>query len=296
MRLDDSQRSENVEDRRGGGGGMRRMPGGPLAAGGLGALVLAVLAAVLSGDPSQILRFLSGGGQPTVADASGSRSPAEQEMVEFVRRVLGDTEQTWQELMGRIGKRYEEPRLVLFTGTVDSACGMAESAMGPFYCPGDRKVYIDLSFYDELRTRFRAPGDFAQAYVIAHEVGHHIQNLLGISDRVHRERERLSDAEYNKLSVRLELQADYLAGAWAHHANKRRRILEPGDVKEAMDAAAAIGDDRLQQKATGRVVPDSFTHGTSAQRMRWFNKGLETGDVDALTSGGTGDTFRARDL
>jgi predicted metalloprotease len=212
------------------------------------------------------------------------------EMKEFVSVVLADTEDVWNEQFRRQGAEYREPTLVLFTGQVQSACGYASAAVGPFYCPGDEKVYIDLAFYDELQRRFNAPGDFAQAYVIAHEVGHHVQNLMGTSDRVHRARSRVSEEEFNELSVRLELQADFYAGVWAHHANRTRQIIEPGDLEEAIRAASAIGDDRLQMQQQGYVVPDSFTHGTSEQRVRWFRKGYESGDVSE------GDTFKVRDL
>jgi predicted metalloprotease len=200
--------------------------------------------------------------------------------------VLADTEDVWNSLL----EDYREPTLVMFTGGVQSGCGTASSATGPFYCSEDEKVYIDLSFYQELKNRFDAPGDFAQAYVVAHEVGHHVQHLMGITDRVHASRERLSQEEYNKLSVKLELQADFLAGVWAHHANNMSQILEPGDIDEALNAASAIGDDRLQKQTQGHVVPDSFTHGTSEQRMRWFKKGFESGDVSQ------GDTFNTTNL
>ena len=208
----------------------------------------------------------------------------------MVSVVLADTEDTWNELFAQSGQDYPEPKLVLFTDAVQSACGAAQAAMGPFYCPGDNKVYIDLSFYRDLRERHRAPGDFAQAYVIAHEVGHHIQNVLGISGKVQAERRRVSTADGNALSVKLELQADCLAGVWANHANRARSILESGDVEEALQAASAIGDDRLQREARGRVAPDSFTHGTSEQRVRWFKNGLSSGSVDQC------DTFKARTL
>ena len=204
---------------------------------------------------------------------------------EFVRRVLGDTEDVWRDLFQKAGERYQEPTLVLFSGSVDSACGFASAASGPFYCPGDSKVYIDLAFYDELSTRFGAPGDFAQAYVIAHEVGHHVQHLLGISDKVDAMRRSSSEAEANRLSVKLELQADFLAGVWAHHAQQSRAILESGDLEEALRCATAIGDDTLQRQARGRVVPESFTHGSAQQRVYWFKRGFETGDINQ------GDTF-----
>jgi uncharacterized protein len=216
--------------------------------------------------------------------------PKTKELKRFVSVVLADTEDVWHELFQQQGKTYRNPKLVMFSGQVDSACGRASASMGPFYCPADSKVYIDLRFYDEMKTKFKSPGDFAQAYVIAHEVGHHVQNLLGISDRVHALQQRSSEAEANALSVRLELQADFFAGVWAHHANKARHIIEAGDVEEALNAATAIGDDKLQMQTRGRVVPDSFTHGTSEQRVRWFKKGLESGDLRQ------GDTFNAKQL
>ncbi len=245
------------------------------AGGGIGTIVLIVAALYFGIDPSILLQ--GGPGAPGGSfDAGESRPLSEEEnrLADFVSVVLADTEDSWHAIFESGGGRYEEPRLVLFSGAVQSACGFAQSAMGPFYCPGDRKVYIDLSFYDELRRRFGAPGDFAQAYVIAHEVGHHVQNLLGISSRVQQARQSVGRAEGNALSVRLELQADCLAGVWAAHADRARDILERGDVEEALAAASAIGDDRLQRESTGRVSPDSFTHGTSEQRMRWFRRGM----------------------
>jgi hypothetical protein len=209
-----------------------------------------------------------------------SGSPTENRLAEFVSVVLADTEDTWHELFRRANKTYREPTLVLFTGAVESACGFAQSATGPFYCPADEKVYIDLSFYQELKQRFHAPGDFAQAYVIAHEIGHHVQNLLGIAKKVNQLRSRVSEAESNQLSVMMELQADCLAGVWAYHADRSRRILEEGDIEEGLNAASAIGDDRLQRKSRGYVTPDSFTHGSSAQRVRWFQKGIASGDIN----------------
>jgi predicted metalloprotease len=261
--------------------------------GGLGTIVLIVLALLFGVDPQALLQPGPGGG-----GAPGGFNPNQQapvnpgndEAKQFVSAVLADTEDVWRELFRQQGQRYREPTLVLFTGSVQSACGQADSAVGPFYCPGDEKVYLDLEFFRELKQRFGAPGDFAQAYVIAHEVGHHVQQLLGISDRVHRMRGRVSQEEFNRLSVRLELQADFLAGVWAHHAQRMRNILEQGDIEEAINAAQAIGDDRLQKQSRGFVVPDSFTHGTSAQRVRWFRRGFETGDMEQ------GDTFNAREL
>ncbi|HYF01070.1 MAG TPA: neutral zinc metallopeptidase [Planctomycetota bacterium] len=260
--------SEHVEDRRGMGGRGLAIGGG----GGLLALLLAVLFGVNPGG------FMGGG------TATAPRDEAvEDERARFVSVVLADTEDVWSALFReKLQRRYREPGMVLFRGQVESACGFAGSAVGPFYCPPDAKIYIDLQFFEELARRFGAPGDFAQAYVVAHEVGHHIQNQLGYSARVQEERRRLSEAEGNRLSVRLELQADFLAGVWAHHAQKTKKVLEPGDIEEALRAAAAIGDDRLQRQGRGRVVPDSFTHGTSEQRARWFRRGFETGDLSLL--------------
>ena len=272
--------SSNVEDRRGVSGGQVAVGGGIL---GVIALVLNFL---LGGDPSQLPQQL-----PTQnRELTAEEKAAEDQRAQFVKVVLAETEDVWNSLFQKMGKDYAEPTLVLFRDAVQSGCGSASSASGPFYCPGDQKVYIDLSFYEELQNRFRAPGDFAMAYVIAHEVGHHVQNLLGISDKVHQLRQQLSEGDYNKYSVMLELQADFLAGVWAHHTQKMKNILEPGDIEEALNAANAIGDDRLQKQAQGYIVPESFTHGTSQQRMYWFKKGFETGDVDQ------GDTFTAPDL
>jgi uncharacterized protein len=276
------RQSANVEDRRGIGGG------GLAVGGGIGTVVLLLVAFLLGADPRALLE------QAPTQPAPGTQAvrpanPAEEELKQFVSAVLGNTEDVWQEIFRRNGGQYREPKLVLFTGQVQSACGAAGAAVGPFYCPGDEKVYIDLSFYRELKSRFRAPGDFAQAYVIAHEVGHHIQNLLGTMDKVHALQARAGQAQANNLSVRLELQADFYAGVWAHHA-QRKGLLEVGDVEEALRAASAIGDDRIQRESQGYVVPDSFTHGTSEQRMRWFRRGLETGDLRQ------GDTFGARGL
>jgi uncharacterized protein len=260
MRWIGRRESSNIQDRGRGRG---------LAVGG-GLFLVGLLVALLLGvDPSQLMRD-TGAPAPSTAEQS--------ELKRFVAVVLADTEDVWNERFRSQGLKYREPQLILFSGRVESACGLAGSAVGPFYCPPDEHVYIDLQFFEELRARFRAPGDFAQAYVIAHEVGHHVQKLLGISDKVQGQRKRMSEAEANRLSVRLELQADFLAGVWAHHAHKAKQILEPGDVEEALRAANAIGDDRLQRQSRGTVVPDSFTHGTSAQRVRWFRLGLETGD------------------
>ena len=284
MRWRGRRQSANVHDRRGVSSGGR-------AVGGVGILIFAVVAIFLGADPGTVLSLLDQSGQLSMQTSGGAvRSPAEDEMAEMVGVVLADTEDVWNELFQENGARYQEPALVLFTGQVQSACGRAGASVGPFYCPADRQIYIDLSFYDDLKNRHGAPGDFAQAYVIAHEVGHHIQNLMGTSDKVHQARSRLSEAEYNQLSVRLELQADFYAGVWAHHAQRMKNILESGDVEEALNAASAIGDDRLQKQAQGYVVPESFTHGTSEQRVRWFRKGFSTGDMSQ------GDTFNAASL
>ncbi len=280
MRWRGGRRSSNIEDRR----GSRAAP--RLLGGGIGTIVLVLVAMYFGVNPMPLLQGLQGG-QPV--STSGSRPTADDlrndPLADMVSVVIADTEDVWTDQFRRMGRRYEEPVLVLFSGATRSACGLGQAAMGPFYCPADKKAYIDLSFYDQMRTRFRAPGDFAQAYVIAHEVGHHVQNLLGISGQVHSMKQRVSEGEANALSVRLELQADCLAGIWAHHADKARNILEAGDVEEALNAASAIGDDTLQRQSRGTVVPESFTHGTSAQRQRWFRTGLESGDPDSC------DTF-----
>lgn len=280
----DGRRSDNVEDRR--GSGVRTS----IAGGGIGTIVLALVALYFGVDPSVVLQGLSGESTTTTSASSQPISPEQEQLKDFVSVVLADTEDTWTALFHDMNASYEDPKLVLFSGAVQSACGMAESAMGPFYCPGDHKVYIDLAFYDELRQRFGASGDFAQAYVIAHEVGHHVQNLLGISDKVHAAEQRTNKADANALSVRLELQADCLAGVWANHADRTRKILETGDVDEALTAAAAIGDDRLQKQAQGYVVPESFTHGSSEQRVRWFNQGFKNGTLEQC------NTFAAKEL
>ena len=305
MRWRTGRRSENVEDRRGEGGfpgfpgggvGRRRSPvrmGRKTVGGGLGTIVLVLAALYFGVDPTVFLGTGSMAPAPVGAGPQGQpqsqvfRSGAEDELEQFVSVVLADTEDTWHDLFRQLDARYREPTLVLFSGTTRSACGLGQAAMGPFYCPEDQKVYIDLAFYDELRSQYGAPGDFAQAYVIAHEVGHHVQNLLGISDKVQAARQRVGKTKGNELSVRLELQADCLAGLWAHQADRARNILEMGDAEEALRAAAAIGDDRLQKQARGYVTPDSFTHGSSEQRMRWFRRGLERGELAAC------DTFAA---
>ena len=288
MRFDNERQSDNVEDRRGAGGGRGGMRMGRRKIG-VGTIVRALVAMYFGVDPSVVLNSgLTGGGVSVEAPAGAP--PANDAEARFVSMVLADTEATWQAIFQQGGGRYVEPKLVLFTGATRTACGVGQAAMGPFYCPGDQKVYIDLAFYDELRTRFRAPGDFAQAYVIAHEVGHHVQNLLGVSGKVQEARQRVSEAEGNQLSVRLELQADCFSGVWAHHADRARQVLEAGDIEEALGAAAAIGDDRLQKQAQGYAVPDSFTHGSSAQRVRWFKQGLASGELKSC------DTFSARTL
>lgn len=287
MRWRGRRESSNVEDNRGAGGGVGR--GGLAVGGGLGTIVLIVLALLFGADPRELLD--QGGGQnPAQGTQSGRRvNPQEDELKQFSSVVLAETEDVWQQLFQQTGRRYREPTLSIFTGQTRSACGAAGASTGPFYCSGDEKVYIDLSFYSDLRTRLGAPGDFAQAYVIAHEVGHHVQHLLGTMEQVDARQRRLSEADANRLSVMLELQADFYAGVWAHYA-ARRGIIEPGDIEEALGAATAIGDDRLQQRGQGYVVPDSFTHGTSEQRVRWFRKGFESGDIRQ------GDTFSARNL
>jgi len=302
MRWQLGRRSRNVEDRRGMGtpAGMRfpgriRMPGGRGRGGGIargggiggiGLLILLVLGWLLGIDPSFLLQD-SSTGVPYEPAPSGARPPADDQRAAFVSVVLADTEDTWHALFEERGGSYHEPTLVLFSGAVESACGFAQAALGPFYCPGDQKLYIDLSFFDELHSRFGAPGDFAQAYVIAHEVGHHVQNLLGIARQVQAARAQSGEREANALSVLMELQADCYAGVWGYHADKSRDLLEEGDVEEGLNAAAAIGDDRLQRQSTGYVVPDAFTHGSSEQRVRWFRQGLSSGDPDSC------DTFGA---
>jgi len=284
MRWEDRRRSRNVEDRRG-----QRLSRG-VRGGGIAILLLALAAMYFGIDPSVILNLGNQIEHEQVTTPDYTPSAAENRLAEFVSVVLADTEDTWNVQFNRMGAGYAEPKLVLFSGAVRSACGFAQAAMGPFYCPGDQKVYIDLSFYQDLKSTMNAPGDFAQAYVVAHEVGHHVQNLLGISDKVHAARRELTEHDYNKLSVRLELQADCLAGVWAHHADRTRRIVEPGDIDEALHAASQIGDDRLQKQARGYVTPDSFTHGTSAQRARWFKQGYSKGDIDSC------NTFAAQTL
>jgi len=286
MRWRGGRRSSNIEDRR----GMRPRRG--LLGGGIGTIVIVLVAIYFGVDPTFLIEGMQSSSVPA---SSGGARPSEEELradplADMIAVVMADTEDVWQQIFTGLGRDYHEPTLVLFTGATRSACGLGQSAMGPFYCPADQKAYIDLSFYEDMRSRFRAPGDFAQAYVIAHEIGHHVQNLLGISSEVQRMKQRLSQAESNRLSVRLELQADCLAGVWANRADKARGILETGDVEEALNAASAIGDDRLQRQSRGTVVPESFTHGTSAQRQRWFRTGLSSGDPDSC------DTFAAQNL
>lgn len=277
MRWRDRRESTNIEDRRG-------MSGGKIAIGGGMGIVILLLALLFGADPRQLLEQLPQGQPGTSTETARQINPEEEELRKFSSVVLAETEDVWRDLFQQLGRQYREPTLVLFTDRVDSACGMAGAAVGPFYCPGDQKLYLDLSFFSELRTRFRAPGDFAQAYVIAHEVGHHVQHLLGTMDRVSSLQSQGSREQANQFSVRLELQADFYAGVWAHYAQKRG-VLEPGDIEEALNAASAVGDDRMQRESQGYVMPDSFTHGSSEQRIRWFRRGFETGDLRQ------GDTF-----
>jgi predicted metalloprotease len=276
MKWEGRQESENVEDRR----GMGRKAG--MAAGGGGVIIL-ILALIFGVDPQKIAQLIGqnpGGGAVQQGGQQRPADPEEEKLAQFTKVVFHDTEVIWEDLFRQMGKRYQNPVLVLFSDEVRSACGMADAAVGPFYCPGDSKVYIDLSFYKDMQKKLNAPGEFARAYVVAHEVGHHVQRLLGYSEQVDRARQTQSKAEANRMSVRLELQADYLAGVWAHHAQRKFKYLEPGDVETALNAAHQIGDDTLQRQARGRVVPDSFTHGTSKQRMRWFREGFKTGSLD----------------
>ena len=286
MRWRGERESGNVEDERQSGGGGRIA-----ISGGVGGVILLLIYLLLGGDLQTLLNMAQESQPPATnqLDRSAPNAPKD-EMSQFVAVVLGDTEDAWHEIFRQMGRQYQEPKLVLFSHQTRTGCGFASSASGPFYCPDDRKVYIDLSFYRELQDRFGAPGDFAQAYVIAHEVGHHVQNLLGISERVLSARGRVSEREFRQLSIRLELQADFFAGVWAHYADRTRHIVESGDVEEALRAASAVGDDNLQRQTQGYVVPDSFTHGTSKQRVRWFRKGYESGDINQ------GDTFSASAL
>lgn len=282
MRWRGERQSTNIEDRRG-------LSGGKVAVGGgLGGILILIIALLFGADPRQLLEQVPSN-QPAEVQTSRSQNPEEEELKQFVSVVLAKSEDVWHQIFRQNGREYREPALVLFTDQVDSACGLAGAAIGPFYCPGDEKVYIDLSFYNDLRRRFSAPGDFAQAYVVAHEVGHHVQNQLGIMDRVSSAQHRMSQVQANQLSVRLELQADFFAGMFARYV-QNQGLLDAGDIEEALQAASAVGDDRLQRQATGRVMPDSFTHGTSEQRLRWFRRGYETGDMRE------GDTFATKDL
>jgi uncharacterized protein len=282
LRWTGGRRSDNVEDQ-------RRSGAGKGAIGGIiGVLIILAIGLLMGADPVTLLSTIVGeSGSLDGMSQPGTLSAADNESADFVSVVLADTEDTWQEIFAQQGRVYEQPKLVLFSGGVDSACGFAESAMGPFYCPTDQKVYIDLDFYRELKDQLGAPGDFAQAYVIAHEVGHHVQNLLGTSDQVQRLQSQSDESTANRYSVLLELQADCYAGVWANHADTSRHIIEAGDIEEAMNAASKIGDDALQKQSQGYVVPDSFTHGTSAQRVKWFKTGIDSGDIDSC------DTFSA---
>jgi uncharacterized protein len=291
MRMDDERSSDNVEDRRGmrpGGGGLGR----GIKGGGIGIIALALVAMFFGVDPAIVMQGMQQLEQSQEAPRHEARptASANDEMREFIGKVLGSTETTWTQLFKANGRQYPEPTLVLFSGEVQSACGFAQAATGPFYCGADRKVYIDLSFYRDLKERFKAPGDFAQAYVIAHEIGHHVQNVLGIMEKVQSSQQRSNESDAKALSVRLELQADCFAGIWAHHANRDRAILEQGDVEEGLNAATQIGDDRIMLRTRGYVVREGFTHGSGEQRVRWFRRGLESGDTRQC------DTFGARQL
>jgi uncharacterized protein len=278
----DRRASDNYEDRRSSGG--RRV-----AIGGVGTIVIVLIVWLLGGNPGQVLQLLQNG--TTVEQGSANvQNPHEDELIQFSRVILADTEDVWNALFKENNLTYRNPILVTFSNSVESACGLSSAATGPFYCPGDEKLYIDLMFFEDLLKRLNAPGDFVFAYVIAHEVGHHVQKLLGTMDKYSNMRERMSEKEFNRLTVKLELQADFYAGVWAHHAQKMKNMMEQGDLEEAMNTASAIGDDRLQKRTQGRVVPDSFTHGTSKQRMHWFKLGYDSGDLSL------GDTFNAADL
>jgi predicted metalloprotease len=281
MRWKTGRRSTNIEDRRG------SRAGGVAFKGGIGTIVIALAIGYFLGIDPRVLLQIQQGIAPAAPDTPYAPTAEEQQLADFVSVVLADTEDTWNAIFREAGRDYQEPKLVLFSGAVQSACGMASAAMGPFYCPGDRKLYIDLSFFSDLRRRHGAPGDFAQAYVIAHEVGHHVQTLLGISEQLHAAQRGLGTPQANALSVRQELQADCFAGLWGNHADRSRQLLEQGDIEEALNAAAAIGDDRLQQQGQGYVVPEAFTHGTSAQRVQWFRKGIDSGAFSDC------DTFRS---
>lgn len=281
MRWQGRRGSSNIEDKRG-------LSSKGIIGGGIGGIVIILIVMLLGGDPTSLLQNIQTDQQ--TSNSNYSETAEEKELAQFVSVVLAETEDTWHKIFSDLGENYREPKLVLFTGSVQSACGTAGASTGPFYCPSDEKLYIDLSFYDELQKRFKAPGDFAMAYVIPHEVGHHIQNLLGTMDKMNQLRSRLSEEDYNKYSVRLELQADFYAGVWAHYTDKSKGLLEEGDLDEAINAASAVGDDRIQKQSQGYVVPESFTHGTSEQRKRWFYKGFTTGDIRQ------GDTFGTDNL
>jgi predicted metalloprotease len=279
-----SRQSDNFEDRRSGGG--RKIA----SVGGFSVLIIALIVWLLGGNPMEVLQMLQPGSSVEAPAKDAVKNSHEEELVQFSRVVLADTEDVWSKIFSENKKKYRDPILVVFSNSVASACGLADAATGPFYCPGEEKLYIDLVFFEELQKKLNAPGDFVIAYVIAHEVGHHVQKLLGTMDKYNSMREGLSAKELNRFNVKLELQADFYAGVWANHAQKMKNILEKGDIEEAMNAASAIGDDRLQRQTRGRVVPDSFTHGTSAQRMHWFKLGYETGDISQ------GDTFVTKEL
>ncbi len=288
MQLDDQNESDNVEDRRGGGGGFSGIGRGGL---GIGGVIIALAASYIFGiDPSVLLGLVSNFESPAPAQVAAHKPPADDQMARFVAKILGSTETTWEQIFREGGAQYQAPKLVLFSGATPTACGTGRAAMGPFYCPSDRKVYIDLAFYRDLKERFHAPGEFAQAYVIAHEVGHHVQYLLGISEKMRKAQQGASTARINALSVRLELQADCFAGVWGNRADAAKHIIEPGEIAQALNAASAIGDDRLQQQTQGRIVPESFTHGSSEQRVRWFKRGMDSGDLRQC------DTFKAATL
>jgi uncharacterized protein len=296
MRLGDERESVNVEDRRDGGGGFGFSPG--IAGSGIGAVAIVVIGLLLGVDPGTLLQLVAGNGPAETTPASRpaqqpqpqQRAAADDPLKRFVGQVLAETEDTWHAVFRQLGRSYEDPHLVLYSGATQSACGFAQAAVGPFYCPGDHKVYLDLAFFRDMQRKLGAPGDFARAYVIAHEVGHHVQTLLGITARADASRRNADRATSNALSVRLELQADCLAGVWAHQADGARHILEPGDIEQGLNAASAVGDDRLQQRARGYVVPESFTHGSSAQRVRWFKRGFDSGKLQQC------DTFNAAQL
>jgi predicted metalloprotease len=283
MRYKGRRQSSNVEDRRGMSSGRKVGIGG-----GIGTIVIVLIVMLLGGDPSEVMNVMQNQQSYTETPTDYQPTAHEQELTEFVSVVLADTEDVWHKLFEDSGLTYREPTLVLFSSATESACGFAQAATGPFYCPGDEKVYIDLNFLEQLQDRLGAEGDFAVAYIVAHEVGHHVQKQLGVLDQVHQLRGQVSEKQFNDQNVRLELQADFYAGIWAYHAQRMKNILEDGDIEEAMNAAQAVGDDRIQKKSQGYVVPDSFTHGTSAQRMKWFKKGFETGNVN------DGDTFAKR--